>query len=170
MRQAYDYWQNQPDNYPGGDPGGQRARMGGGPGEAHAPRRGRRLARRSGRTGRPAGAAPPAYRGDAVDHPIAQTKSFRHRSARKAGRTARGGGGWLRHTGLGWRGRTPRSRSQRPCRAQGGFLRESCVEVWPAAIHPQTPAVPGGQAPRYFGRRGSSAGRGPGPKTRSRSG
>jgi hypothetical protein len=146
LRQAYDYWQNQPDNYPRGDPGGHTP-GGGGPGEAHAPRGGRRLARRSGRTKRPVGAAPPAHRGDADDHPITQTKSFGHRSARKASRAARVGGGWLRHTGLGWRGRTPRSRSQRPCRAQGGFLRESDVEGWPAANNPQTPAVPGGVSP-----------------------
>ena len=30
---------------------------------------------------------------------------------------------------------------------QGGFLQESRFQVWQAAIHPQTPSVPGGENP-----------------------
>jgi hypothetical protein len=39
---------------------------------------------------------------------------------------------------------------------QGGSLQESRFQVWPAAIHPQTPAVPGTKRPPGFGRCGDT--------------
>ena len=36
---------------------------------------------------------------------------------------------------------------------RGGSLQESKCQVWPAAIRPQTPAVPGTKRPPDFGRR-----------------
>jgi hypothetical protein len=36
---------------------------------------------------------------------------------------------------------------------QGGSLQESRFQVWPAAIRPQTPAMPGTKRPPDFGRR-----------------
>jgi hypothetical protein len=35
---------------------------------------------------------------------------------------------------------------------RGGSLQESRFQVWPAAIRPQTPAVPGTKRPPGFGR------------------
>ena len=50
---------------------------------------------------------------------------------------------------------------------RGGSLQESKFQVWPAAIRPQTPAVPGTKRPPGFGRR-SGTPRSPrcGPRTR----
>jgi hypothetical protein len=39
---------------------------------------------------------------------------------------------------------------------RGGSLQESKFQVWPAAIRPQTPAVPGTKRPPGFGRRGGT--------------
>ena len=63
------------------------------------------------------------------------------------------GRSWLRHTTLRWRGRTPettRSHKVIGRHIQGGFLQESCMEVWPAAIHPQTPSMPETERPPDF--------------------
>ena len=43
---------------------------------------------------------------------------------------------------------------------RGGSLQESEFRVWPAAIDPQTPTVPGAKRPPDFGHRGGGA-RGP---------
>jgi hypothetical protein len=42
--------------------------------------------------------------------------------------------------------------------AQGGFLRADEAEGWPAAIHPQTPAVPETKWPRGFGHHSGTPG------------
>lgn len=39
---------------------------------------------------------------------------------------------------------------------QGGSLQESRFQVWPAAIHPQTPSAPGTKGPPDFGRCGNT--------------
>jgi len=75
LRQAYDYWQNQPDNKLAGRPWRQERILN--TRTAQHPRGGESLLNRKGCIKHPAAAASPAYQGDADDHPIAPTKPLR---------------------------------------------------------------------------------------------
>ena len=121
---------------------------------AHSPRRGRSLIHgRDARGARPH-RLPRRTRGDVDDHPIAPTKplSAGPHAGIQPGRPF-GGGGWLRHTALGWEGPDPVDNAGGRRIPRGGSLQESKCQVWPAAIRPQTPAVPGAPGAPDFGRR-----------------
>ena len=74
------------------------------------PPKGQSLVKRKGRTGRPAAAMPPAYRGDTNGHLIAPTKLLGTGPHADIPTTARTGGDGLRHTALGRGARPPRDR------------------------------------------------------------
>jgi hypothetical protein len=50
--------------------------------------------------------------------------------------------GGLRHVALGWRGRTPGVTPTNGGYQRAAFSVDLAFQVWPAAIHPQTPSLP----------------------------
>lgn len=94
------------------------------------------------RTRRSTAAAPPAYRGDTSDYPIAPTKPLS--TGPHAGPTRRPCGRWLAAAyGPRVEGPDPVDNADERRIPRGGSLQESEFQVWSATIDPQTPAVPG---------------------------
>ena len=107
MRQAYDYWQNQPDNTFVRHSRGARAAGADGSRGAHPPRgvEGRYQEGAHEAPGRRGAPGVPGVTRAAIQlPPLSPSAPVRTQWSRRA---ARAGGGGLRHTALGWRVRTP---------------------------------------------------------------
>jgi hypothetical protein len=120
------------------------------------PPKGQKFVKRKGRTERPAAAATPAYRGAVDDHPIAPTKplSAGPHAGIQPGHPL--GRGLAAAYGPRVEGPDPVDNAGERRIPRGGSPQESWCQVWPAAIRPQTPAVPGTKWPPGFGRRGDA--------------
>lgn len=96
---------------------------------------------------------PRRTRGDVDDHPIAPTKplSASPHAVIQPGRPC--GRGLAAACGPRVEGPDPVDNAGERRIPRGGSLQESKFQVWPAAIRPQTPAVPGTKRPPGFGRR-----------------
>jgi len=119
---------------------------------AHSPRRGRSLLNgRDARSVRPQ-RHPGRTRGDVDDHPIAPTKPLS--AGPHAGIPPGHPFGRGRAAAYGPRveGPDPVDDAGERRIPRGGSPQESWCQVWPAAIRPQTPAVPGTKRPPGFGR------------------
>jgi hypothetical protein len=119
---------------------------------AHSPRRGRSsLNGRDARSVRPQ-RLPRRTRGDVDDHPIAPTKplSAGPHAGIQPGRPL--GRGLAAAYGPRVEGPDPVDNAGERRIPRGGSPQESKCQVWPAAIRPQTPAVPGTKRPPGFGR------------------
>ncbi|KAJ5451773.1 hypothetical protein N7530_013007 [Penicillium desertorum] len=87
----------------------------------------------------------PAYRGDAETIQVPPLKLLQHQSARRGSDQApvkalAGCGMWPSDEGVQTPWTTPANGG-----SHGAVLQESGFRVWPAAIDPQTPTVPGAE-------------------------
>jgi hypothetical protein len=113
---------------------------------------------KSGRGARSARPQRPSRRtgGDTDDHPIAPTKplSASPHAVIQPGRPS--GRRLAAAYGPRVEGPDPVDNADEQRIPRGGSLQESKFQVWPTAIRPQTPAVPGTKRPPGFGRRGGT--------------
>ena len=159
MRQAYDYWQNQPDillirrtripliNY----------RYSGGP----TPPKGREFDKRKGRGEAPGRSGIPGVPEETrttIQLPQLSPSVPVRTQVIQPGRPC--GRGLTAAYGPRVEGPDPVDNAGERRIPQGGSLQESRFQVWPAAIHPQTPSVPETKRPPDF-RDHSGAQRGP---------